>query len=70
MRLAYNKLVRDRIPDIITAAGSEPATRILDQESFRAALRVKLVEEAHEAQAASDEQLASELADVLEADGG
>jgi hypothetical protein len=24
MRVAYNKLVRDRIPDIIAAAGSEP----------------------------------------------
>jgi predicted house-cleaning noncanonical NTP pyrophosphatase (MazG superfamily) len=66
MRLDYNKLVRDRIPDIIAAAGSEPATRILDQASYRVALRAKLVEEAHEAQAAPDEQLTSELADVLE----
>jgi predicted house-cleaning noncanonical NTP pyrophosphatase (MazG superfamily) len=66
MRLAYNKLVRDRIPDIIAAAGSEPSTRILDLGSYRAALRAKLVEEAREAQAAPDEQLASELADVLE----
>jgi predicted house-cleaning noncanonical NTP pyrophosphatase (MazG superfamily) len=66
MRVAYNKLVRDQIPDIITAAGSQPVTRILDHASYRGALRSKLLEEALEAEAASDEHLASELADVLE----
>jgi predicted house-cleaning noncanonical NTP pyrophosphatase (MazG superfamily) len=66
MRVAYNKLVRDQIPDIITAAGSQPSTRILDQGSYRGALRSKLVEEAREAEEAADDQLASELADVLE----
>jgi predicted house-cleaning noncanonical NTP pyrophosphatase (MazG superfamily) len=66
MRVVFNKLVRDLIPDIITADGSRPSTRILDQASYQRALRSKLVEEAQEAEAASDEQLASELADVLE----
>jgi predicted house-cleaning noncanonical NTP pyrophosphatase (MazG superfamily) len=66
MRVVYNKLVRDQIPDIIAAAGSRPATRILDHASYQCALRSKLVEEAQEAEAASDEQLGSELADVLE----
>ena len=33
---------------------------------YEAALRAKLLEEAHEAQAAPDERLASERADVLE----
>ena len=66
MRVAYNKLVRDQIPDIIEAAGSRPATRILDHASYQVALRIKLLEEAREAEAAADEQLASELADVLE----
>ena len=66
MRVAYNKLVRDQIPDIIAAAGSQPSTRVLDHASYQGALRSKLVEEAREAEVAADEQLASELADVLE----
>jgi predicted house-cleaning noncanonical NTP pyrophosphatase (MazG superfamily) len=66
MRVAYNKLVRDQIPDIIAATGSQPSTRVLDHASYRDALRSKLLEEAREAEAAADGQLASELADVLE----
>lgn len=66
MRVAYNKLVRDQIPGIIASAGSEPSTRVLDQVDYRSALRGKLLEEAREAEAASDGRLASELADVLE----
>ena len=66
MRVAYNKLVRDQIPDIIAAAGSQPSTRVLDHASYQGALRSKLLEEAQEAEVAPDEQLASELADVLE----
>jgi len=66
MRVIHHKLVRDRIPAIIAADGGQPATRILDRAGYEAALRAKLLEEAHEAQAAPDGQLASELADVLE----
>jgi predicted house-cleaning noncanonical NTP pyrophosphatase (MazG superfamily) len=66
MRVAHHKLVRDQIPEIIAAAGRQPVTRVLDQASYQAALRAKLIEEAREAQAAPDGQLASELADVLE----
>jgi predicted house-cleaning noncanonical NTP pyrophosphatase (MazG superfamily) len=56
----------DKIPAIITAAGGQPVTRVLDDAGYEAALRAKLLEEAHEAQAATDGQLAAELADVLE----
>jgi predicted house-cleaning noncanonical NTP pyrophosphatase (MazG superfamily) len=66
MRVAHHKLVRDQIPEIIAAAGRQPVTRVLDQADYEAALRTKLLEEAREAQAAPDGQLASELADVLE----
>ena len=66
MRVTYHKLVRDQIPAIIAADGGQPVTRILDHAGYEAALRAKLLEEAHEAQAAPDGQLASELADVLE----
>jgi predicted house-cleaning noncanonical NTP pyrophosphatase (MazG superfamily) len=66
MRVTYHKLVRDQIPAIIAADGGQPVTRILDHAGYEAALRAKLLEEAHEAQTAPDGQLASELADVLE----
>jgi predicted house-cleaning noncanonical NTP pyrophosphatase (MazG superfamily) len=67
MRVTYRKLVRDQIPAIIAADGHQAVTRVLDHAGYEAALRTKLLEEAHEAQAAPDGKLASELADVLEA---
>lgn len=49
MNIEYNKLVRDRIPEIIAADGKHAVTVGLDEVGFVAALRVKLVEEAQEA---------------------
>jgi predicted house-cleaning noncanonical NTP pyrophosphatase (MazG superfamily) len=65
-RQAYHKLVRDRIPDIIQAAGKTCAVETLSQDDFEAALRAKLVEESTEASAASADQLVTELADIYE----
>jgi predicted house-cleaning noncanonical NTP pyrophosphatase (MazG superfamily) len=48
MRVAYHKLVRDQIPAIITADGGQPATWVLDDAGYEAALRAKLLEEAHD----------------------
>jgi predicted house-cleaning noncanonical NTP pyrophosphatase (MazG superfamily) len=39
------KLVRDRIPEIIRASGSEPVIRVADAASFRGLLEDKLLEE-------------------------
>lgn len=66
MRVTYNRLVRDRIPEIIEADGYRPVTTVLDDHGYRAALLAKLVEEAQEAAEASADALAGELADVLE----
>ena len=41
----HNKLVRDRIPEIIEGSGKTCATRILPQEEYLAALDAKLTEE-------------------------
>jgi predicted house-cleaning noncanonical NTP pyrophosphatase (MazG superfamily) len=66
MRVAHNKLVRDRVPEIIALSGHNAVTHILDDSRYRDALLAKLVEEAQEASGASAEDLPAELADVLE----
>jgi len=63
---AYGKLVRDRIPEIIRADGRRPVVEVLPPGQRRRALLDKLVEEAAEAAAAGQGDLAEELADVLE----
>lgn len=40
--MIYNKLVRDRIPDIIRSNGEIPRTRILDTEEYWCHLEAKL----------------------------
>jgi len=66
MPLRYDKLVRDRIPEIIQSQGHHPVTRVLDDVSYQAALLAKLAEETREAQEAAPEDLPAELADILE----
>lgn len=59
----YNKLVRDRIPEIIEATGDQCKTKILADNEYLAMLDTKLNEEIAEYQ--QDKNL-EELADVLE----
>ena len=59
----YNKLVRDKIPEIIEADGKNCKTRILSDEEYIDSLEAKLNEEVAEYQA--DKNL-EEMADVLE----
>ena len=63
----YNKLVRDRIPEIIREHGGLPKVRELNKLDFFKALKDKLLEESTELfSAESEEDLANEIADVLE----
>ena len=57
------KLVRDKIPDIIRAAGKEPIIRILPQEGYLQELDRKLDEEVAEYQA---DKSIEEMADIVE----
>ena len=59
----HNKLVRDRIPEIIEGSGKTCAARILPLEEYLAALDTKLTEELAEYQA---DKSMEELADLLE----
>ena len=58
-----NKLVRDRIPEIIEASGKTCKTRILSQNEYLEALDQKLIEELAEYQ---ESKALEELADLLE----
>jgi predicted house-cleaning noncanonical NTP pyrophosphatase (MazG superfamily) len=63
----YNKLVRDRIPEIIASNGATCNTRILNEAEYKTELRTKLREELNEYLEAGDDSSAmEELADLLE----
>ncbi len=61
--IVIGKLVRDKIPQIITNAGKKPITEILNQERYLEELDKKLEEEVAEYQA---DKSIEEMADVLE----
>lgn len=63
MTIIHEKLVRDRIPEIIQGSGKACSTRILTQDEYVAALDAKLQEELNEYQA---DKSMEELADLLE----
>ena len=65
-RKIYNKLVRDRIPEIIAADGRQFATEIMNEDEYRRALLAKLVEEAQEVASAEVDEIAKEIADLCE----
>ena len=59
----FNKLVRDRIPEIIRANGEVPLVRILGDEEYERELNKKLQEEVNEYLA---DRNIEELADIEE----
>lgn len=59
----YNKLVRDRIPEIMRENGETPHTKVLDETACRRELLKKLDEETAEYKESGE---AEELADILE----
>ncbi|WP_113928085.1 nucleoside triphosphate pyrophosphohydrolase [Bacillus sp. P14.5] len=63
----YNKLVRDRIPEIIESNGKRFSTRILSEEEYITELKNKSFEELEEYRdAATREDALEELADLME----
>ncbi|MFY0545628.1 phosphoribosyl-ATP pyrophosphohydrolase [Brevibacillus sp. H7] len=63
----YNKLIRDRIPDIIEATGKRFTTSVLSDAEYLVKLREKCQEELNEYNAANtDQECLEELADLLE----
>lgn len=63
----YNKLVRDKIPEIIKTSGKELSTRILGEEEYLDSVNEKMQEELDEyLSAVTNEESIEELADLLE----
>lgn len=63
----YNKLVRDRIPEVIEKTGKELSSRILKEKEYEIELKKKLGEEfAEYNEAKTNEEAIEELADILE----
>ena len=67
MKHIHNKLVRDRIPEIIENDHKTCVTRILNDDENLKCLKNKLLEECHEVMNAEGENIKKEIADVLEA---
>lgn len=61
--ITYNKLVRDKIPEIIEASGKKCEIQVLNDEAYLEMLDKKLSEELKEYQESHE---AEELADILE----
>ena len=67
MEQVFNKLVRDKIPNIIEKNGEQAITRILGDDEYRKQLYKKLLEETNEVIGSKDSnETLEELADVLE----
>ena len=63
----YNKLVRDRIPEVIESKGKKFSTKILNSEEYITELKKKIYEELEEyLHAENNEDVGEELADILE----
>lgn len=66
MERVYNKLVRDKIPNIIEEKGETPVIKVLNENDYKKELEKKLYDEYKEVIEASGDERIEELADMLE----
>ena len=63
----YNKLVRDKIPEIIIQNGETPKTRILENGEYLKELNIKIQEELKEYLESGEVEELADLEEVLRA---
>lgn len=63
MKMKYNKLVRDRVPELIEESGRKQVSRTLNEDEYEQALMDKIVEEIEEYRVSNNEE---EIADIYE----
>jgi predicted house-cleaning noncanonical NTP pyrophosphatase (MazG superfamily) len=63
----YDKLVRDRIPQLIVEDGRSPLTRFLNEWEYVAELKKKLIEEAMEYQKSGSIEELVDIGEVIHA---
>lgn len=63
MKITYNKLTRDNIPDLIETSGRKQKSRRMSVEEYEDALISKVVEEIEEYRVTKNEE---EIADIYE----
>lgn len=66
-KIVYNKLVRDKIPQIIAANGNTCTTQVLSHEEYLCKLDEKLTEELQEYQQSKSLEELADLLEVMEA---
>jgi len=64
--ITYNKLVRDKIPEIIVEVGKEPVTKILSNYDYEKELTNKLQEELNEYKENHDIEELADLQEVID----
>lgn len=63
----YNKLIRDRIPEIIEGAGEKPYIKILNKKEYFENAKKKILEEAEElGKAKNRKKIINEIVDIQE----
>lgn len=65
--MKYNKLVRDKIPEIIKNRSDTPITHIAGEEEYWQKLKEKLLEEVNEFIEAENEEELADIYEVIEA---
>ncbi len=66
IKVFHRKLIRDKIPQVIEAAGDKYEVRVMGEKEYEKELKKKLVEEAKELNEVPKKTLVNEMADVLE----
>ncbi|SHE54521.1 nucleoside triphosphate pyrophosphohydrolase [Alkalibacter saccharofermentans] len=64
MKITYNKLIRDKIPELIEKSGRKHSVKELNEKEYHDALIDKIIEEIQEFRESDNEE---ELADIYEA---